>query len=343
MITVNPNFIGNSGEDFFKKNPELQKYSDGTNVQKEWELLSSIYSNYCQNHAQFEKEMTNILQKLLERFFDKADPYLLHSHRARCKTPESLIVKILKKRHKLAHDPQHEIKDIEKYRDITVDNYHKILTDLIGIRVLVRYKYQLYEAHNIFRVWFRSDEGCVNDPLDQENYRLLEQSKVWYREDDEYDLYRAFGDKNLQIEKSREGYSSIHYVIYYEGKSCEIQLRTLFDETWGEANHDLIYKASTNIENQIIVNKLSRILSEHLVNAEKIATLMCDLCGHKCPSTETEERKKIAYVHEHDNEASQGFNINFDFGRNLNDEDNPRDFNENIFSFNDKLVDKERE
>lgn len=63
----------------------------------------------------------------------------VHSVRWRIKQPEHLMAKIIRKRNNGA----------EKYNKISVDNYQKIVTDLIGIRVLHLFKKRL-AVHSSF-------------------------------------------------------------------------------------------------------------------------------------------------------------------------------------------------
>lgn len=41
--------------------------------------------------------------------------------------------------------------------------------------------------------------------------------------------------------KSNKIYRSVHYIIKYKGVYLEIQVRTLFEESWGEIDHALVY------------------------------------------------------------------------------------------------------
>lgn len=41
--------------------------------------------------------------------------------------------------------------------------------------------------------------------------------------------------------KSKKIYRSVHYIIKYHGVYIEIQVRTLFEEGWGEIDHYMVY------------------------------------------------------------------------------------------------------
>lgn len=48
--------------------------------------------------------------------------------------------------------------------------------------------------------------------------------------------------KSLYTYKPTENYRSVHYIINCQGVYCEVQVRTLSDELWGEIEHDFVYK-----------------------------------------------------------------------------------------------------
>ena len=62
---------------------------------------------------------------------------------------------------------------------------------------------------------------------------------VW---DDEWRMY--FQEIGIKTKPNPRLYSSVHYVIRPNNKAkttCEIQMRTLADEIWGEIDHKLNY------------------------------------------------------------------------------------------------------
>ena len=68
---------------------------------------------------------------------------------------------------------------------------------------------------------------------------MAEMSKVHIRSGDSREIY----EKVLPPDaiKSRKIYRSVHYIIKYEGVYIEIQVRTLFEEGWGEIDHHIVY------------------------------------------------------------------------------------------------------
>ena len=75
----------------------------------------------------------------------------IHSAKYRVKTAESLIGKCIRKKAELPRLPGEDW-DVEKYRPLCGDNYYKVITDLVGIRILIRYPQQWRMVHEWIRV-----------------------------------------------------------------------------------------------------------------------------------------------------------------------------------------------
>ena len=52
--------------------------------------------------------------------------------------------------------------------------------------------------------------------------------------------------------------STLHYIIKYKGQYIELQGRTLFEEGWGEVDHDIVYK---NAEDDEMLRDYSKLLN----------------------------------------------------------------------------------
>ena len=98
------------------------------------------------------------------------------------------------------------------------------------------------------------------DP-DPNHYYVAERPKAYKRTGDTkiYD-----GDA---LEVITDGiYRSLHYIIKYKGYYVEIQGRTLFEEGWGEVDHDIIYKEAHDDEMlkdySKLLNRLSGLADE---------------------------------------------------------------------------------
>ena len=114
--------------------------------------------------------------------------------------------------------------------DITPENLLIRINDLAGIRILHLYTRQMEQIDPILRKIF-----------DEQSYELIEPpfARTW---DDEY---REFFDSiGIESQTSPNMYTSVHYVVGSASRTkvtCEIQVRTLMEEVWGEVDHAVNY------------------------------------------------------------------------------------------------------
>ena len=141
-------------------------------------------------------------------------------------------------------------------------NFHKYATDLIGIRVFFLYREDWIRFHNYITNRFKNNpELYIRDRLndfdeDPDHYYIAERPKA----------YKRTGDSKIydgsEIEIITDGiYRSLHYIIKYKGYYVEIQGRTLFEEGWGEVDHDIVYKNAREDEMLLDYSKLLNRLS----------------------------------------------------------------------------------
>ncbi len=149
---------------------------------------------------------------------------IIHSIKTRLKDSEHLKDKIIRKYKE------------DNERIITSENLFREVTDLIGVRVLHLYQEQFPIIHeNILNYVNSGDWVFVEDP------------KV-YTWDPEY---KALYEKlNIKTELKETFYTSVHYVVKPNNQNpnpicCEIQVRTLFEEIWGEIDHTINYPHKT--------------------------------------------------------------------------------------------------
>ena len=147
---------------------------------------------------------------------------LVHSVRARLKDREHLRAKIERK---WSDDSQ-----------ITEKNIFEKITDLAGVRVLHVYQDQFCSIHaeilekvNGLKDWYL--------PEAPKAYTWDPESKVF------------FENLGIPVQVKDSSYTSVHYLVKPRSDSlicCEIQVRTLFEEIWGEVDHSLNYPAPTD-------------------------------------------------------------------------------------------------
>lgn len=237
---------------YYKKEYNIQD-SDLAEAGTSWEELQRIEEVY--------RGMENHLRELGKSFIDE---YLydiekagIHSYRYRTKDAEHLVEKVVRKK---KENP-------EKFRLLDHSNFHKYATDLIGIRVFFLYREDWIHFHRYITSRFENDPRLyIQDRLrdfdeDPEHYYIAERPKAYKRAGDSK-IYDA-----SQIEIIKDGiYRSLHYIIKYKGYYVEIQGRTLFEEGWGEVDHDIVYKDAQDDEMlqdySKLLNRLSGLADE---------------------------------------------------------------------------------
>ncbi len=133
----------------------------------------------------------------------------------------------------------------------TKEKFFSQITDLIGIRILVLYPQHLKDVHNF-----------ILENKDKGNW-ILPEEPIAYTWDSDVKtfLHDKVGISKKKIKPKSSLYSSIHYLVKpNEIKTtpcCEIQVRTLLEETWGEIDHSFNYPKEH--ENKYIKNNLKAL------------------------------------------------------------------------------------
>jgi len=150
----------------------------------------------------------------------------VHSVRWRIKDPDHLRDKLERK--------IDAAKEAGKAFGITPENLLVKMTDLVGIRILHLYTRQIAEIDRV-----------LQDIFSEQRFRLIEGpfARTW---DDESRNF--FAERGIQTQASPSMYTSVHYVIGSASRTkmtCEIQVRTLMEEVWGEVDHSINYPHAT--------------------------------------------------------------------------------------------------
>jgi putative GTP pyrophosphokinase len=183
--------------------------------------IRELVQHYIENRHHFEL----LLDQL--KLFVLADKQLMqhvHSVRSRTKDPVHLQDKLLRR----LKDLQEEDKEF----DVTKVNLFSKINDLAAFRILHLHTRQMNDINKA--LLSRFDEGkyvLVQEPV----------ARTWDDETREY-----FDKIKIRDEKKKKStlYTSVHYVIRPNQKTkltCEIQVRTLADEVWGEVDHAINY------------------------------------------------------------------------------------------------------
>jgi putative GTP pyrophosphokinase len=150
---------------------------------------------------------------------------------------------------------------------ITPDNLLRRVTDLAGIRIL-----------HLHTTQFSGIDHELRSIFDEQKFRLIEGpfARTW---DDEYrDFFRKLG---VKTQKSPTMYTSVHYVIASGSQTtvtCEIQVRTLMEEVWGEVDHTINYPHETNeVACREQIRALARVTSSATRLVDSIFATLADI------------------------------------------------------------------
>lgn len=222
-------------------------------AQISWKELSSIYENY----VAIEGKLREIGKDFVDAYLYDIEKAGIHSYRYRTKNPGHLLEKVIRKRNE----------HFERFEKIDGNNFHKYITDLIGIRVFFLYREDWIYFHRYITSVFENNpelyvENRIEDFDEDENhYYIAERPKVYRRTGDS----RIY-DENLIEIRSDGIYRSLHYIIKYKGYYVEIQGRTLFEEGWSEIDHDIVYPYFTDDvmlkDFSTLLNRLSGMADE---------------------------------------------------------------------------------
>lgn len=170
----------------------------------------------------------NIFMDGIRKWFDghrrlrSADVNIVHSVKSRIKDRDHLRDKVIRKWSE--EDP------------INACNLFEKITDLAGVRVLHLYQDQFPKIH----------EEILDKINRQKDWVLVEEPKAYTWDPESKQFFEALG---IGVHIKDSYYTSVHYVVRPRLDSplcCEIQVRTLFEEIWGEVDHTLNYPTKSD-------------------------------------------------------------------------------------------------
>jgi ppGpp synthetase/RelA/SpoT-type nucleotidyltranferase len=147
----------------------------------------------------------------------------------------------------IAHSIRHRIKDPRRLKDklrrklrdaheegvpfdITKDNLFIKVNDLVGVRILHLNTRQIEKIDKVLKAIFLEQQLALQEgPF----------ARTW---DDESRTF--FAKIGIATQESLTMYTSVHYVVSSKSQTtltCEIQVRTLMEEVWGEVDHTVNY------------------------------------------------------------------------------------------------------
>jgi putative GTP pyrophosphokinase len=168
---------------------------------------------------------------------------IIHSIKSRLKEPSHLEEKLNRK--------------LKKGIEIDENNIFETITDFIGVRVLHLHQQQ-----------FELINKAINDKIDTGDWVFVEPPKAFTWDPESESFYKGLG---LETEVRDTFYTSIHYLVKPNNKNfvcCEIQVRTLFEEIWGEIDHTINYPSPTE---SIACKEQLRVLSKLVSTGTRLA------------------------------------------------------------------------
>jgi GTP pyrophosphokinase len=152
----------------------------------------------------------------------------IHSIKTRIKDRDHLQQKLLRKMAECNQDG--------KPFKITPTNLLTTVNDIAGVRILHLYTRQIRDIDTALRAIF-----------EEYRYELLEPpfARTW---DDESRAF--FTSCGIETQESPTLYTSVHYVIGSASQTkvtCELQVRTLSEEVWGEVDHTINYPTPSGV------------------------------------------------------------------------------------------------
>jgi putative GTP pyrophosphokinase len=176
---------------------------------------------------------------------------IVHSIKKRIKSDDHLLNKIGRKHH--------------EGREITLNNCFAEITDFAGVRIL-----------HLRQSDFQAINRVIDEKIKSGDWHLVEQP-VAYTWDPEYEQF--FLHLGCRCERRESSYTSVHFVIRPRQDSplaCEIQVRTLFEEIWGEIDHQLNYPHPTE---NVACREQLRVLAKVVGAGSRLVTSIYNAPG----------------------------------------------------------------
>lgn len=219
----------------------------------EEEQLKRIVAAYTHEKHLFERFMNGVVDTFrLEPSLNKYGEPIIHTIKNRLKDPDHLKEKIGRK--------------WTNYDPITPGNLFSRVNDLAGVRVLHLYQDQFPLIHK-----------HIQKQIDDGDWFFHEQPIAYSWDPESREFFQELG---LQPKIKDSYYTSIHYLVKPKAESnvcCEVQVRTLFEEIWGEIDHTINYPHPTeNVACREQLRVLSKLVSTGTRLADSIFRTQAD-------------------------------------------------------------------
>ena len=237
----------------------------------DWQDLKAIHDDFLECRKSYETQ-ADLIANILRR-----QPKV-HSVKTRIKDMRHLMEKLIRK------TPNRREKYGEDFK-FTVDNYKDEITDLLGIRVIHIFKEDWEEIHNFITSMWNVREIVANVR--------------------EGDTTKKFDEQGIAVRSRPSGYRSVHYLIesYPTNKKLitEVQVRTIFEEGYGEIDHQLRYSHEDIPEllgqNLMLLNRIAGS-SDEMASLINMLSQSIQEVENKFKSKINEKDKKIEDIKE---------------------------------------------
>jgi len=207
---------------------------------KQLKLIDELVAHFIKNRNFF-----SVMIDSLNSYVDHSENLkkVIHSKKSRIKDPDHLKDKLIRK----------AFEALEKQQpfEYSKENLFEKINDLAGFRILHLHTKQFEEINiELKRIFLEQQWQIIEGP----------NARTW---DDESRSY--FQSIGVETSATPTLYTSVHYVIKPNNSSlitCEIQVRTLMEEVWGEVDHSINYPhKSQSLSCREQIKTLARVTS----------------------------------------------------------------------------------
>jgi len=258
-----------SWDDFwtsFLQKKRLEQYIESMNSVEVPDTVKNICYEIYSDYDSFCNDLDKIRINLIQDVEKLPGVHLITS---RVKSIESLLEKVIKKRYDGLFDKSN------LYSRITGKDYKNVLTDLIGIRLILSYRGDWKTLHGAILEKFplkNNNEYREHFfiPHEENKIFIAEKPCAYYAYDDDLSIYEG---EFINTKLKESGYRSVHYIVSYHGVYVELQARTIYDEAWSDCDHSYVYKQDSNPSYDAL-HRLSKILCEYTNSSNDLGELM---------------------------------------------------------------------
>ncbi|TAL73368.1 MAG: (p)ppGpp synthetase [Rhodanobacter sp.] len=193
---------------------------------KERAKVEAIVARYVSN-----RDLVQTMLDQLRMAIEGHAPLMacVHSLRWRIKDTDHLREKLTRKALKAKTEGS-------EFR-VTPENLFETINDLAGLRILHLHSGQIVAI-----------DKSLRDLFQEFRYEIVEEPKARTWDDESREFFRSIG---IEPVESPTMYTSVHYVIAPNSQTrvtCELQVRTLAEELWGEVDHTMNYPHKSPVD-----------------------------------------------------------------------------------------------